>query len=165
MPEERLDKQFNIRYSCSKNRYERFVRTNDASKSNTIDNKDGWEACHFASTNIFRKHERDWKMVYLARVEGTAEASIEWKFNFDELTVKTISLRFETKTYENGIVNLLFLDKNGKTIDEIKNHAQFSIKAILSGGKGDCAWQHTQLFRQRSGANEEFPFEINITFY
>lgn len=37
----------------------------------------------------------------------------------------------------------------------------FTITAILTGGKGNTAWQHTQLFRQ-STKGDEYPFEINV---
>lgn len=36
------------------------------------------------------------------------------------------------------------------------------IEARLSGGKGDVAWQHAQLFRQQTDS-QEFPFSITIT--
>ncbi len=40
---------------------------------------------------MFRKEEPDWKMCYLARNEGTAEASVSWKFDFTgELHIKNI---------------------------------------------------------------------------
>lgn len=38
----------------------------------------------------------------------------------------------------------------------------FTITAILTGGKGDNAWQQTQLFRQSTNGKDDFPFEINI---
>lgn len=113
-PEDHAAKQFNCRYSCAKNQYERFVRKDDGCE--IFGRQDKWEACHYLSTNMFRKHERDWKMVYLARVEMTDDASIEWKFDFGDLTVATISLRFETKTYETGSVKLVFLNQNGTVV-------------------------------------------------
>jgi peptide-N4-(N-acetyl-beta-glucosaminyl)asparagine amidase len=48
-------------------------------------------------------------------------------------------------------------------MEEVKGLTKFSIVAKLSGGNGDIAWQHTQLFRQGKSA-EEFPFVINIKF-
>lgn len=55
-------------------------------------------------------------MVYLARVEMTDDAAIEWKFDFGDLKVNTIALRFETKTYETGTVKLMFVHQNGNVV-------------------------------------------------
>ena len=37
-----------------------------------------------------------------------------------------------------------------------------SIKAVMHGGKGEVAWQHTQLFRQSIQSKGEYPFEIRL---
>ena len=36
----------------------------------------------FEADDVIRKEEHDWQMVYLARREGTQQASICWKFDF-----------------------------------------------------------------------------------
>lgn len=46
----------------------------------------------------------------------------------------------------------------------IRGLDSFSICVKMHGGKGDCAWQHTQLFRQSISALNDFPFELNIQF-
>lgn len=38
------------------------------------------------------------------------------------------------------------------------------IKAVLKGGKGECAWQHTQLFRQSISNCKDYPFRVIINF-
>lgn len=57
-------------------------------------------------------------MVYLAREEDTDLAEIEWNFDFttkdNSLNIDNISLRFDTKTYENGHIKIRFLH-NGMT--------------------------------------------------
>lgn len=128
------NKQFNVRYSCEANAYERFILVGMTIRNSFFDNfsygslfilggsrtitneTKNWESCHFLSSNIFRKEERDWKMVYLARAEDTDTASIAWKFDFsnENLIIDTVSIKFETKTYENGVVDLQILNENGK---------------------------------------------------
>ena len=44
----------------------------------------------------------------------------------------------------------------------IKGSRTFTVTARLSGGQGDVAWQHTQLFRQPLDATDD-PFEIKIS--
>lgn len=51
-------------------------------------------------------------MVYLAREEDTDQAEIEWSFDFttknNGLNIADISLRFDSKTYEDGLINIRF---------------------------------------------------------
>lgn len=41
---------------------------------------------------------------------------------------------------------------------------KLELSARLVDGKGDCAWQHAQLFRQSDSATEQYPFLIHIKF-
>lgn len=101
-------KQFNLRYSCAKDRYERFV---DGPSTSIIETMAKWDSCTYAWTNMYRKVERDWKMAYLSRSEGTNSAEIEWKFDFtnDKLVISDITMDFETKLYEDGEVIIQFI--------------------------------------------------------
>jgi peptide-N4-(N-acetyl-beta-glucosaminyl)asparagine amidase len=101
-------KQFNLKYSCSKDLYIRYLETNQE----ILESKEEWSSLTHLSENVFRKEELDWKMVYLARTEGSQSARIQWKFNF-ELPVNDIKLKFDIKTYENGCVDICFIDENG----------------------------------------------------
>ncbi|CAD7078675.1 unnamed protein product [Hermetia illucens] len=155
------EKQFNIRYCCATDMYERYIKQANGSLSIVTESKKFWQTYRFSSTNIFRKVERDWRMVYLARSEGTAEAEIVWKFDFSNsgLVVRNYFLKFDMTTFKNGNVNVKLIADNNS--ENIRGSNKFKLIATLSGGEGSIAWQHAQLFRQNSNSNE-FPFDFNI---
>lgn len=104
-------------------------------------------------------------MVYLARQEDSDYAEIVWKFNFSKcnLKVKNYKLNFEKKTFGEGKIDVLLIDSknNNKIVNTLESCQDFEICAKLSGGKGDVAWQHTQLFRQSLNSNE-YSFDLQI---
>lgn len=51
-----------------------------------------------------------------------------------------------------------------QTVEELVGETGFTLTATLSDGKGDIAWQHTQLFRQSSEDTVVNPFEIIVKF-
>lgn len=95
--------------------------------------------------------------------EGTDSGEISWKFDFSKanLVVKSYTIRCDKQTYENGLLNVEILTDNGNS--NPIGSSEFTIKATMSGGRGDCSWQHSQLFRQSLGSSE-FPFELNLEF-
>jgi len=47
--------------------------------------------------------------------------------------------------------------------DQLTGSKELTLTALMSGGEGDCAWQHTQLFRcDRDGAGEEPQLKVTI---
>ncbi|XP_055701462.1 peptide-N(4)-(N-acetyl-beta-glucosaminyl)asparagine amidase isoform X2 [Phlebotomus papatasi] len=113
---DKKQKQFNVRYSCSRDVYEKYVK--NGQEVIVLDTTKSWNSCQYSSHNIFRKVEHDWKMTYLARTEDTNEASIEWRFDFtaQDLKISSVFINFETKVYENGRISLLFMNENGPQI-------------------------------------------------
>lgn len=69
---ERKDRILHLRYNPTMDCY---IRGSD-------DRIPGYESCLFEAENIFRKEEKDWKIVYLARTENSSQSQILWKFNF-----------------------------------------------------------------------------------
>ena len=47
---------------------------------------------------------------------------------------------------------------------DLKGQTGFTLTASLRGGRGDVAWQHTQLFRQSSEDLTSYPFEVRVKF-
>jgi peptide-N4-(N-acetyl-beta-glucosaminyl)asparagine amidase len=154
--QERTSKTFNLRYSCARDIYE---RGNSTSIS-------GWSSLTYSSANIFRKVENDHKMAYLSRTEDSTTGDIQFSFDFSKFVIKSIDFKFETKTFESGAINVELLDANDKvtTKNHLINASKFSVRVRLSGGKGDCAWQHAQVFRQ-SLKDTDFPFQLLVKFH
>ena len=146
-------KVFHLEFDPVSNEYNRPLA---GKKENEI--IEGWQKGVKEAENIFRKVEHDWDMVYLARAEGTNKASITWALDLSKtnLSVKTVELLVNSKTYENGRIiwqlcgaNQCILPMPGVTLnsEQMNGSKELKVSAMLSGGKGDVAWQHTQLFR------------------
>ncbi|RZC37522.1 peptide-N(4)-(N-acetyl-beta-glucosaminyl)asparagine amidase, partial [Asbolus verrucosus] len=149
-----IDNKITIKYSAALDTYE-FITGDNNSGIKVND----WNLGVFDFVNIFRKEEKDWKIVYLARNEGTDTGSISWKFELENKCNKVIDevfLKFSHQTYESGVVEIKLIS-DGVSVDFPK------ISVNLSGGKGNVAWQHAQLFRQPM-KSQDFPFILSITF-
>jgi peptide-N4-(N-acetyl-beta-glucosaminyl)asparagine amidase len=154
----------------------------------------GWRNGTFYVENIFRKEEKDWKMVYLARQENAngnnSRGKIAWKFTIpascSEVEIAKISLEMLTQTYGNAAKILIQVTdsqnnevqipetccQNGiwkweKALTEGVRSVLISVE--LTGGSGAVAWQHAQLFRastvDNSSRDPKQPlFRLQITF-
>lgn len=161
--QEQIAKQFNVRYSCAKDVYERFISSSEAPR--IFESIKEWKSCLYSSENIFRKVEHDHKMAYLSRNEESSTGMIQWKFDFSDMTIKTIDLKLETKTFHSGNIKMELLDisDNAVSSKQLIGANKFSIRIKLSGGEGDCAWQHAQVFRESLNSHD-FPFQLSINF-
>lgn len=58
-------------------------------------------------------------------------------------------------------------DFTGEVVTDVHrviNSPAVVIRATMTGGKGENAWQHSQLFRQEMKSNE-YPLELCLTFH
>ncbi|XGW17039.1 hypothetical protein V3C99_002009 [Haemonchus contortus] len=151
--EEISNKKFSLEYNCAQDCYTR--------GSETIK---GWATYANRKGSIQRKQESDWKMTYLCRDENEKEAELFWSINLCDVKVKSFKLQvFGATVYENGSVNITVCAgdvcyplRKGSTelaLDDVPA-AVLKISVIFSGGTGNNAFQHAQLFRTPSDSPE-----------
>ncbi|XP_059057939.1 peptide-N(4)-(N-acetyl-beta-glucosaminyl)asparagine amidase [Achroia grisella] len=132
----------------------------------------GWEAGTYERKGMFRKIELDWKQVYLAREPDENHGSISWRLSTTaDHVFKVISIQASTAVFETGKIDwkLKFDNKDPVYTKFSESPTTFSdefttavITVDLSGGNGDVAWQHAQIFRQ-SLETKSSGFEILAT--
>ncbi|CAH1965978.1 unnamed protein product [Acanthoscelides obtectus] len=161
-------KTVTIKYCCSQDKYECSA---DSISINGMD----WSSGAFSHESVFRKVEEDWKMAYICRKDGEEKGTLTWKLDVgsNQRGLKSLDVFFDYTTFENGAVDVTIcsehacyiLPKGEKQISlsEMQAAREITITAVLKGGKGDCAWQHAQLFRQHLDSSE-YPFSITLTF-
>ncbi|XP_071502656.1 peptide-N(4)-(N-acetyl-beta-glucosaminyl)asparagine amidase-like [Diadema antillarum] len=163
-PSEKQSRCIHVQYNTASNKY---VRLSDGSAET-----EDWESCVWTSTNMFRKHEFDWQMVYLAREEFTDHGSVSWRFDVtgSGLVVDWIKVRAASTTYEDALVAWTLQGEGSSTEldgssqfhevrDDISGSSHAELRAELSGGQ---MWQHTQLFRQEEDATTQYLLDICI---
>lgn len=157
--------KMHIKYSTSKNKYLREVGKEE---------RQSWNKGVFEVKSVFRKEEKDWKVVYLTRTEGSDEGAISWKFDVTGTgaVVDSVCLKFSSQLFETGQVNLKMCGPDTCVLvpskqpvfetDAFQGSTQLELTAKLKGGSGDNAWQHAQLFRQEMSNDKDYPFDIII---
>ncbi|KAG8429427.1 hypothetical protein GDO86_005688, partial [Hymenochirus boettgeri] len=155
---EKTTKCFHLQYNIVEDSYTRLSNNNEVIT--------GWENGTWMVESINKKVENDWKMVYLARREGTSAAAISWKFECASvgLQIESLSLRASSQTFQSGKIKWkLFSTETEVEVNpdntlhpypEVFNASEVELKAQLYDGDGDSAWQHTQLFRERLDCKE-----------
>lgn len=130
---------------------------------------------------MFRKVEHDWKMTYLSRSPGTICGKIKWCFVVanPNLYLKTFHLQATTKIFheanvswnvdaifddasENKSLVLPFGDVSNYRTNQLKGATKLILTVTVSGGEGDCAWQHAQIFRQSLENEDDRSLVIDI---
>lgn len=163
---EKASKLFHLIYNVVEDSYTRI--------SNNNEQISGWGTGVWKAESIWRKVETDWKMVYLARKEGSSSASISWKFECKSVGLKidNISIRTSSQTFHSGRIKwrlyspaaevIVVGDKNLTSYSDFCGATEVTLEATLSGGDGKTAWQHTQLFRNSLTGCGENCLEIII---
>ncbi|XP_075981413.1 N-glycanase Pngl [Anticarsia gemmatalis] len=118
----------------------------------------GWAAGVYEAKNVFRKEEHDWQQAYLAREEGSSAGWVSWVFAAGgERRLRDMRVRLSSAQFDTGLVRWtvqyddrppqpLHLDESGAGV--LAGEARrVALRGALSGGRGDCAWQHAQLCR------------------
>lgn len=143
-----------------------------------IEKRNSWQTGVYSSHNIFRKKENDWKIVYLSRNPGTKSGKIIWRIEIpDEKCLEVFKLSAKTETFENGNIKWTIIGKskddtkvldveNSKNFEtkHLNNSKEIDIVAELSGGNGENAWQHAQLFRQSLNNPNDCSMLISLIF-
>lgn len=144
-----------------------------------LEERFGWlEGLNTAEGGIFRKVEDDWKMVYLARSPRTERGHIKWTFETknSELCLEAFSLKATSEVFHGATVTweIEAIFNDDKTIvipvpncnnfytDKVQKAVRLHVIVTLSGGQGQLAWQHAQLFRQSLENAEKSSMIINI---
>ncbi|KAJ8678850.1 hypothetical protein QAD02_014637 [Eretmocerus hayati] len=155
----------------------------DLTQNEILDKRNGWNnGIESVSGGIFRKEEADWKMVYLARSPNSKTASICWAFTTvidANVCIDTVYLNATVATFHSASVRwevegILLTDGGSKKerknvslqsehcqTEDLRGASEIFVKAILSGGEGESAWQHAQLFRQNLNPND--PTKVSLT--
>jgi len=167
---EKESKMIHFCYVCADDQYVR--------KSDNLSAQRGWQSCVIKSSNMMRKEENDWKMVYLARQEGNRPGELVWKFDVSDENVKLTKLEIQASSavFNTGKVSwrvcagddICSMHKGTDFLQpfslDLQGQKTLTITAVLTGGSGDCAWQHGQLFRQSSEAKGETMMEVRVYF-
>ena len=153
-----------LKYSCIKDEYLR-VSDSDSIVS-------GWQSLVNEAVSVFRKEELDWKMVYLARLEGKEVGKVVWQFSLgsQNMCIDRVEIVVRSTCFETGRVHWTLSDTASRCVDVAEgSHQVFDVfsgstdlrlAAELTGGSGRTAWQHAQLFRQSLNDIDEHPLVI-----
>jgi peptide-N4-(N-acetyl-beta-glucosaminyl)asparagine amidase len=127
---------------------------------------EGWKEGVLEANNVTRVVENDWNMVYLSRTEGSpGKGSVTWKLKLPAgFEAGHVELLINSTVFKTGSVvwqlcgeNSCLLPQPGVNLqtDQLTGSGELKLTAMMSGGEGDMAWQHTQLFRSRSSGEDD----------
>ncbi|XP_043250570.1 peptide-N(4)-(N-acetyl-beta-glucosaminyl)asparagine amidase [Colletes gigas] len=168
---------FHLYYSIVKDTYN--VINNDGKILTSVF---GWQnGVSGIEGEVFRKVENDWKTVYLSRSPECTSGQIKWSFVVTDpnLCVSTFNLQAMVTVYHGANIFWqleAFFDDTDQSksqifpindcsnyrADQLEGSVKLILTATVSGGQGDCAWQHAQLFRQSLKNEDDRSLIVNI---
>ncbi|KZC08058.1 Peptide-N(4)-(N-acetyl-beta-glucosaminyl)asparagine amidase [Dufourea novaeangliae] len=152
---------FHLNYSVVKDTYQVLN-----GEGRILEQMSGWQSgVNEVEGGIFRKTENDWKMVYLVRSPEATCGQVKWNFvvSNPNLCVSKFYLQTVIKVFHEANVTWqlkAFFDNTDENLLEGAVKIILSVK--FSGGQGDCAWQHAQIFRESLEVKEDRSFIVNI---
>ncbi|VDL30913.1 unnamed protein product [Hymenolepis diminuta] len=193
-PSELKQKCIYLRYSSSLDAYARpyhkEVESNEEEVPSRAPNylteifSQGWQSMAMRYKNIFRKVEKDWKMVYIARKQGSEsykEGVIEWVIDLTgtDCCVKDVTLFATMAVFEDrSKVAIEVTDDKEKSKKLTPGSPPLASCPDFAGAKtirlsarlynesdndDPLVWQKAQLFRQKSTDHETWPLEFRVT--
>lgn len=149
--------------------------TRDSANNTNLETKQKWQTgVAFLEGGIFSKKEEDWKMIYLTRSPGSIVGKITWTFvaeDNENMCINSVKLQAKAATFHGGSIKwqvegiysnektkgeskvVSILDGENFETKDLKGAIKINVTAVLSGGEGESAWQHAQLFRQSLDEN------------
>jgi len=177
-------KRFNLKYYPVEDVYRRENGSESSSSSSSwssssSSSSSGWRSLAYETNDLMLKKEEDWRMTYLARSSdcGHKQGSISWRLNLKgaRVKMKRLELVISQKVFENGKIDWIVCcdgecqkiipseDQKVPLRLDLDGSDYLEVKAVLSGGTGDNAWQHAQLFR--SCFDEVKAVGLDVTVY
>jgi peptide-N4-(N-acetyl-beta-glucosaminyl)asparagine amidase len=136
-----------------------------------------WKMCYLARTQGSEKAFIEWSFDLSSSDQNSKLNNIELKCKFDCFQSGRVMLTLFS--IKDGSENGLILDKSGgnshfsfyqmgdlffiKIVEDVKLDG-LKLRADLSKGDGDNAWQHTQLFRQSLNDHDLYLFDVCFKF-
>uniref|UniRef100_A0A672IM87 Peptide-N(4)-(N-acetyl-beta-glucosaminyl)asparagine amidase n=1 Tax=Salarias fasciatus TaxID=181472 RepID=A0A672IM87_SALFA len=164
--QEKQQRLLHVRYGAAADQY---CRVSSGSELTP-----GWDRCAWSKQAVFRKLEADWRMVYLARTEGSAVGRLGWRFDLAPagMTIKSVSVAASSQTFHSGTVCWTLQsdrlttefsgDGSSQSFPGLSGASELTVWAELGGGDGEASWQHSQLFRQSLEETDLSSLEIII---
>ncbi|KAJ7380425.1 Peptide-N(4)-(N-acetyl-beta- glucosaminyl)asparagine amidase [Desmophyllum pertusum] len=191
--EEINDKRLRMQYCCASDKYTRGSKMEaflGGWKSGAATVKSVFRKCEY-DWRIVCDYLQRWRGLkeadlttlrkgnaYLARLQGSPSGLVTWQMDFTAsgLVIDTVTIVTESITTENGQVDwkleggedivqdlALNSDQVSITTSSLSGCKSLKLTASLSGGNGNAAWQHAQLFSQPIDSEDDCSLDVTVT--